>query len=225
MNNFDVPPPRENGVENFIERIEQLQAENNRLSRENERLTGENAELKKTNEILEKNSTKDPLTEMYNRRGFSEELNHVLVQEPENGKEQRDIAPKENAVLILDIDNFKKINDTYGHDAGDEVLRQAAAFLKKSTRKTDIICRWGGEEFVIVLQNINAKQVIQKFYNKEEKQAQIGFTAAVSGKEIPITFSGGATEISADKKIEENIANADERLYRAKHEGKNRIYR
>lgn len=132
-------------------------------------------------------------------------------------------------MLMLDIDNFKKINDTYGHDAGDEILRQAMEFLKENTRKTDIICRWGGEEFVVVLQNINAKKVIAKFYDKENNQAQIKFTAKFDGKEIPVTFSGGTTEITqeenAEKTIRDNASRADEQLYRAKKEGKNRIYR
>jgi diguanylate cyclase (GGDEF)-like protein len=219
--------------EGFIRKIEELETANNELAAENERLektnkelTEENGKLAAENVHLEEIATKDPLTGAYNRRGFEEETNHIT---PEVRQDNRRNAPehKVNAVLILDIDNFKKINDAYGHKAGDEILRQAVKFFKENTRKTDIICRWGGEEFVIVLQNINAKQVIQKFYNKEEEQAQIRFLATVDGKEIPITFSGGTAEIAQGETIdiEKIVASADEQLYRAKRDGKNRIYR
>lgn len=213
---FDTSPSGENKAEEMEKTIEGLREEN-------EKLAGENEQLRKENALLERSATKDPLTGVYNRRGFNEELIHV-IRGSENEKERRNVETKQNAILILDIDDFKKINDSYGHEAGDEILRQAVTFLRKNTRKTDIICRWGGEEFVIVLQNINAKQVIQKFYNKEENQAQVGFSATVGGKEIPITFSGGATEIAHGETIEKTVANADEQLYRAKHDGKNRIY-
>lgn len=222
-NQFENPLPDQSqrfeneSKENLILKIEELEAANNEL-------VAENAHLKKI-------ATKDPLTEVYNRRGFMEEISHIMPeirQDTETRQDHREIIQKRRkvgSVLILDIDDFKKINDEYGHEAGDEILRQAAAFLEKKTRKTDIICRWGGEEFVILLQNIDAKQVIQKFYNQNEKQAQIGFTAAVNGKEISIMFSGGATEIAEGETIESTVAKADEQLYRAKNEGKNRVYR
>ena len=213
MKHFEDVPSNENEAETPIEKIARLEAENKRLSEEN-------AELKEANKILEKSATKDPLTDVYNRRGLREELRHI-IQSAEN--ERRDIEPKDNAVLMLDIDNFKKINDTYGHDAGDEILRQAADFLKGHMRETDIICRWGGEEFVIVMQDMNAKAVIKKFYNEESKQAEMGFVAMADGKEIPVTFSGGVSELAPGESIVKTIARADKGLYQAKNQGKNMI--
>lgn len=218
----------ENPESNQDQRFETESRED--LIRRIEALEAANKELAEKNELLEKIATKDPLTGAYNRRGFEEEISHIIPETLSDDNEREERRSKTNSsMLMLDIDNFKKINDTYGHDAGDEILRQAAKFLKENTRKTDIICRWGGEEFIVVLQNVNTKKVIQKFYNKEENQAQIKFTAMVDGKEIPVTFSGGTTEIIQEKNahetMEENAKMADSQLYRAKKEGKNRIYR
>ncbi len=211
-------PQFENEIrEGLIQRVERLEEKNAKLAEENE-------QLKRDNEVLRESAVKDPLTKLYNRHGFNEEINRI-VKERNIESERRKSKIRQNTLLLLDIDNFKLINDTYGHDIGDEVLRQAAEFLRQSTRETDIICRWGGEEFVVVFRNVNEKQVLQKFYNKENKRAQIGFVAIINEKEIPITFSGGAAEIAQEEYIKEAIVNADKKLYQAKRDGRNMIYR
>jgi len=208
--------------ENLIRKIEELEAANEDLAEKNKELAAEKTRL-------EDLATKDPLTELYNRRGFAEAMAHIMPETRPDNEARENPKHKAGSVLMIDIDDFKKINDVYGHNVGDEILRQAAKFLEENIRKTDIICRWGGEEFVIFLQNIDAKKVIQKFYNKEKGRAQIGFTATVNGKNIPITFSGGASEIAHGKDIkkiiDDTVDKADEQLYSAKKDGKNKIYR
>lgn len=191
--------------EALIERINQLQEENERLQ-----------EL----------ATKDPLTALYNRRGFEEAIGYIV---PSAKREDERRSAKRNgnpvAFLLLDIDNFKTINDTYGHDAGDEVLKQTADFLKSKgiSRKSDIVGRWGGEEFAVAFQDIDAKKVIEKFYKKDQKKAQINFQAVINGKEILVTLSGGVTELNPGENLEDTAKRADKGLYRAKRTGKNII--
>ena len=206
----------ENSLENQNVRFENETRED--LIQIIEKLEKENAELVAKNIELKESSIRDQLTGTHNRRGLLE-----------TEKERRNSEIKQSAVLILDIDNFKSINDTYGHNIGDEVLRQVAVFLKEKIRETDALSRWGGEEFVIIMKNIDAKKVLQKFYNKENGQASISFnvTTSLNGNEtkIPITLSGGATDIIPEENIQDTIARADKELYRAKEDGKNRIYR
>lgn len=169
-------------------------------------------------------ATKDFLTKLENRHGLEEEMKHIIHPRLDRKNEQRIIEPKDLAVLILDIDHFKNVNDTLGHEGGDEVLRQAADFLKRNMREYDIVCRWGGEEFVVILQDMTAEYVINKFYNKSRGEAEIGFMAMIDGKEVPITFSGGVTTIEQGEPYADAIKRADKfGLYKAKESGRNKI--
>ena len=128
-------------------------------------------------EILEKDSVTDTLTGLYNRRGFIRKIEGlkktILAEElrkqiegsknTETSQERRKQSEQpEYALLLIDIDAFKSFNDTYGHKVGDEVLKTAAEFLKKQFRPTDTICRWGGEEFSILIQDLKKTDFLNR---------------------------------------------------------------
>ena len=125
------------------------------------------------------------------------------------------------AVLFLDIDHFKKINDSYGHPTGDEVLRRVAAILKASARKIDIVARYGGEEFALVLEGTDragARQLAERIRQEVEQQS---FPSAKGA--FGATLSIGVASYPDDAREKpEIIARADQSLYSAKHGGRNR---
>ncbi len=156
----------------------------------------------------------DPLTGLYNRRHFDATLPRELAHA------ERDGQPL--AVIMLDLDHFKTVNDQYGHVAGDEVLKAMAALLKNGARQNDLICRYGGEEFVAILPNMSAKQAYERV---ESWRKQLETRQIVSrGYQISITLSAGITVFPDHGGTQELLlARADEMLYQSKSEGRNRI--
>lgn len=178
-------------------------------------------------EELEEMATKDYLTKAYNRHGFMEEMSHLFIEarkENEHRSPEYDLERNPRALLMLDIDGFKDINTTYGHPGGDAILRQVGDFLRDITRESDIICRWGGEEFIVIFQNTTSEEVFERFKNKTSGNAEIGFEATIGEIKVPITFSGGVIKITHREDIEKTIEKADKELYNAKLSGKNRIF-
>jgi diguanylate cyclase (GGDEF)-like protein len=187
-----------------------------------ERLRDRDLQIATLREII----NTDVITKLRSRRATEEKLAFMNERRRVNG--DAEIGPdtevrKRVAALMLDIDHFKDINDTYGHDAGDEVLKQVGEFLKHKFRQDDFIGRWGGEEFLALLKAPDLDLLLNKFYDKASGQARLGFTAKVDGKEIPVTFSGGITLLEAEENIEDAIGRADKALYAAKKgpEGEN----
>jgi len=122
------------------------------------------------------------------------------------------------SVVLFDIDWFKKINDTYGHPAGDTVLRELAQLLRANLRVTEIPCRWGGEEFLVLCPEVHQEEA-KALGNRlcslvENHQFAIG---------TRVTISAGVTEFNGTEKANELIKRVDENLYTAKHEGRNRV--
>ena len=162
---------------------------------------------------LEALAINDELTGICNRRKFQEHF-------------QKEIASARRyshplSLLMLDIDRFKSVNDTHGHHAGDEYLRQFAAVLKREIREVDVFGRWGGEEFVVLLPKADAQQA----FNTAERLRQAAAAIAVdTGKgSISRTISiGVATCASCGLDMDEMIKQADQAMYRAKQEGRNR---
>ena len=157
---------------------------------------------------IEKLSITDRLTGIYNRL----KLDALLVKQVETNR-RYDIP---FSVILLDIDNFKKINDTFGHDKGDYVLQKIANIFKENVRKTDLVGRWGGEEFLIICPNTigkNAKIVTEHIRLKIEEEH---FDTIGS-----ITTSAGVTEYKESESIEHMLKRADIALYDAKKNGKN----
>ena len=157
----------------------------------------------------------DPLTGLYNRRYLETHLTNLIEHFINRGKSL--------AVLALDVDFFKPINDTYGHDAGDKVLQELAVRIRENTRTIDLCCRTGGEEFVLVLPstNMEAAHIIAERLRKSI--ASKVFTAGpITG--IPVTISiGVATLSNAQDTLETLLKRADSALYAAKREGRNRV--
>ncbi len=158
-------------------------------------------------------ATVDSLTGLPNRRGFDLLAAHAVHEA------NRDTQPL--SALLLDLDHFKQLNDSHGHLAGDEVLKGFAQVLENSLRQSDVICRWGGEEFIVLLRNsdsTHATQVAEKIRQHTEQQP---FTFA--GQAIRVTASIGQTGLQADDTLQSLIARADRALYRAKQAGRNRV--
>jgi diguanylate cyclase (GGDEF)-like protein len=129
------------------------------------------------------------------------------------------------AVILIDIDHFKSINDTYGHDAGDAVLRQVAAVLQESTRAEDLVARYGGEEFVIALPSGSLDQATERAEQLRVSLADCHLSAL--GADIQVTASLGLSfsPTGRPRKIQSLISAADSALYEAKRRGRNRVYR
>jgi diguanylate cyclase (GGDEF)-like protein len=180
-----------------------------------EHIKRQQKELEDKNKELESLATYDSLTGLINRRCFEEKISIEMSRIKNHDKK--------SCLLILDIDNFKSINDKYGHPTGDVILEGFALLLKKQLRETDIIARIGGEEFAILLINADeeiGKVVAQKIRKSIEKELFI-----IDGHEVNITVSIGITVLdSRTDSYEEGYKYADRALYRAKAEGKNKIY-
>lgn len=162
---------------------------------------------------LELAAKTDELTGLLNRR----EINHRLEYEFNKIKRNHSLM----SVLILDLDHFKEINDTHGHQCGDVVLKHTAELLLHAFRETDSVSRWGGEEFIVLMPETNlseAQSVSQRALHLLA-HSNIEFNDQV----LTITASGGLCEINGDNDIEACLHQADEYLYEAKRLGRNQI--
>jgi diguanylate cyclase (GGDEF)-like protein len=159
-------------------------------------------------------SIHDGLTGIYNHAFIVE----ALKDEVERSKRYGSLL----SVVLFDIDDFKKVNDTYGHLAGDAVLQKLAELFKGSLRAIDIVGRYGGEEFLAMLpetDGINGYIVAERFRERIEKE-----TFAYGEETIKITISGGVAQYTSGMDVNKLIKVADDNLYTAKREGKNRIF-
>src|SRR5581483_3259641 len=186
------------------------------------------AEMEALNRRLEELSVRDPLTGLYNRRYFQDRLTHEIQRARRHGRPL--------SLLIADIDHFKEINDTYGHQAGDEVLRSIALLLVNQTRATDITARYGGEEFVAVLPETDAHgalRVAEKLRESVAVTPLYHLERGVLGESprtdetssIGCTISIGVASFDAKRMADagELVRAADEALYAAKQAGRNRV--
>jgi diguanylate cyclase (GGDEF)-like protein len=168
-------------------------------------------------ETLEERAKSDGMTGLLNQRTFRERLSGVL---------SRLDSRYECAVIMIDIDHFKRINDTYGHPAGDDVLRKVAKIIKKTIRKADMAARYGGEEFALYLYQADREKAL---HAAERLRLIIGQTRfEFGGKEVGITASLGIACYPSDgRDSREILERADEALYRSKQGGRNRttVYR
>lgn len=160
-------------------------------------------------------ATTDGLTELYNHRYFQEQM----IQQVENCKRYN----TNFSLILIDIDFFKKFNDTFGHQSGDAVLRQVAQKLKRNIRSTDIACRYGGEEMSIILANTDKNEAIITAQKICQTIAEKPFKLA-NDKESNVTISLGVASFPQDGETPADlIAKADERLYKAKNNGRNQV--
>jgi two-component system cell cycle response regulator len=157
----------------------------------------------------------DALTGLYNRRYLESHLTHMIAHAANRGKLM--------SVLILDVDFFKSVNDTYGHDAGDRVLQEMAGRLRAAIRSSDLACRTGGEEFVVVLSGTDL-QTAERVGERVRKVVAAKPFLAAAGCHLSITVSLGVASLSPlDDSPEDLLKRADQALYRSKREGRNRV--
>ncbi len=164
-------------------------------------------------EVVEEQATTDGLTGLVNHRTFQERFSAMLGR-----AERRTFSV---SLLLTDIDHFKKVNDTYGHPTGDEVLRRVAAILKASARKIDITARYGGEEFAIVLEGTDRAGARQLAERIRQEVSQQSFGSPKGNFQATLSIGVASYPDDAREKAE-IIARADQSLYAAKHGGRNR---
>jgi len=167
--------------------------------------------LEKTEEISRLQAITDPLTQLFNRRYFLEHSNQLLILSKGSGSRL--------SLAFLDLDNFKCINDQHGHDVGDRVLQKVSKVLKEKVRNTDVVARFGGEEFIILFTNTDQKDVLTECEMIRK---------AIEETEMPedvntITTSIGVSGVGDDDSISQVIKRADKALYEAKNKGRNQI--
>lgn len=168
--------------------------------------------LEQENDTLEEVARIDPLTHLLNRRSMS-----IYMDQVEKEMKQ---GQKTFCVMMADIDDFKKVNDTYGHDCGDEVLIAVADIVSHCVREDDYVCRWGGEEILILVKTdlALASQVAERI------RQQIASKEIVhNGKVVQVTITLGVSEYRDGMSIQSMIEEADRNLYQGKRNGKNRV--
>lgn len=152
--------------------------------------------IKEKNELLDF-ARIDHLTGIYNRR--------IL-----------DSVRRYSVVVMCDIDNFKNINDTYGHDKGDEILKQVAKTLSKNIRFDDVVCRYGGDEFLIIFTGCDEKVVVNRIIEIKKELLRVI-------PDLKISLSSGISSYKAGSTLKDTITEADIALYKSKEKGKNLI--
>ncbi|CAM2069995.1 Diguanylate cyclase [Sulfidibacter corallicola] len=172
----------------------------------------QNLEIIQMFELIEETSNTDFLTKLFNRKYFFEICPPMFQRAARDGQTY--------ALAMMDIDHFKKVNDGYGHDGGDEVLRKVAAKLKQQFRPQDLVSRFGGEEFCVVFGPIDHDAALAKLENLRIAIAAMAIPFEKAN--IQITMSIGMCLSSGDS-VEETIRTADQRLYLAKNGGRNRV--
>ena len=171
----------------------------------------EESKLMKYNDLLKKEAYTDQLTGLFNRRRAMEYIKTVREEYPD----------KPISIAIGDIDFFKKVNDTYGHDMGDEVLKDVAKIMVDACGKDAFLARWGGEEFLMVFPDCNGDDAYARI---EDVRRTIQKTAIrVGGNEIHITMTMGLAEYDFNSDLQSTIKEADDKLYTGKANGRNQV--
>ena len=158
-------------------------------------------------------ASRDELTGLYNRRYFTE----VAEQEIQRAERYR----RDLSVILIDIDNFKAINDTYGHEAGDKVIKDIANVMRQNFRETDLFGRYGGEEFTVLLSETQIPDAVA--LSERMRQAIVQRLVKFENKEISYTASFGVAHGEAGVSLDQLLRQADKALYYAKESGRNRV--
>jgi two-component system cell cycle response regulator len=197
--------PKENATAKSLSRAINNALEKGRLKRE----------VSLTMEKMARMSTRDELTGLYNRRYFMEVLNREAARAKRYGTGL--------VLCMMDLDHFKRINDTYGHSAGDMVLSTVGLMLKESSRESDLVCRYGGEEFVEILPNTKTKDAGIMFERIRNKIREHSFEYNSSRFQISISVGIASFNGTPDLSPHELVEMADKSLYYAKEHGRNRV--
>jgi diguanylate cyclase (GGDEF)-like protein len=183
------------------------------------------ADLQAQVQELQKRLVTDELTQILNRRGLMDYLEAIASEvrfQQKHPDKRRSVVIKALSLIFIDIDHFKRINDTYGHDAGDAVLRQVADLIQDQVRQLDIVGRYGGEEIVVGLVGADEKNAarIAEILRTEIEASEF---IVPNKDDLKLTASLGVAELTNEKSVAAVLKMADEALYRAKDEGRNRV--
>ena len=159
-------------------------------------------------------SVTDPLTGLYNRRHFEDNLEREFL---------RAVRYDNNlSFAIIDVDFFKKVNDTYGHSCGDYVLKEVAYLILQTFRKTDMVFRYGGEEFAVIITETPIEKAVIPLERLRKSISEYPFS--YNGTKIKVTVSIGVSEVNKQtESVHQLFENADKALYKAKENGRNKI--
>ncbi|MEO8120646.1 MAG: diguanylate cyclase [Rhodoferax sp.] len=172
-----------------------------------------NLSLSRYQRRIEEMASTDKLTGLFNRQAYTILMDKLMAEYVRQ--------PRPVSVLLLDLDHFKPVNDQYGHAMGDQVLRSVASQLRQVLRKSDIAVRWGGEEFLVVLNYCaldEARQIAEKIRQRIAQEC-----LDMDGKHIALSVSIGVSQFSGDELPDQTISRADAGLYQAKQGGRNRV--
>jgi len=196
----------------MLRRLRRQQAE---IESRNRDLRERNAELQQAKETFEQLSITDGLTKLHNHRFFQDHLTREILRVGRSGEPL--------SMLLVDLDDFKQLNDRLGHAAGDELLAGIARILNQSVRATDLLARYGGEEFVVLLPDTDlagAERLAEKI---RTTVVEASFILDESLRPVRVTVSIGAAQFAGNRKG--FFKAADRALYRAKEKGRNRLSR
>ena len=166
------------------------------------------SKLRTQNELLEKLANTDPLTGLYNRRSMQVFLDHAMA------------SGRDFCLAMCDIDDFKKVNDTYGHDAGDIVLKEIAGIMKEQTGSQGYVCRWGGEE-ILIFSSVNAEQT--RAMMEKIRRSICNHIFVCGEKLVHCSVTIGVSAHKPGRSAEDTVTEADYNLYSGKKNGKNRV--
>jgi diguanylate cyclase (GGDEF)-like protein len=182
----------------------------------NHRLVAQNRELQRVNEVFEQLSITDDLTKLHNHRFFQEHLPQEMKRAERTGEPI--------SLILVDIDDFKQLNDRHGHSVGDAVLRRVADVMTAEVREMDLLARYGGEEFALLASQttLEGAAALAEKLRVAVSEARFSLVALDGPAEIRVTVSAGVTTYRGDEKAFFN--EADRALYRAKEAGKDCVF-
>ena len=206
-------------LQSAVKKLELINLDYEQMNRElttaKDKAEGLTVQLKKAAEKLAEQATRDGLTNLYNHRFFYD----MVVKEFSNAVRYKQPL----SCIMIDLDFFKKVNDTYGHREGDEVLRYAAKLFKSTLRDGDIAARYGGEEFALLLPVTPLEEAVKTAERIRKVVRETRFTEKISKGKITISVGVSCLQDNNLKSHKDFIEAADKALYRAKHSGRNRV--
>ncbi|MEI7848226.1 MAG: GGDEF domain-containing protein, partial [Chloroflexota bacterium] len=201
-------------VQSIVRDISIRKQAEQKIKTANEQLQLRVTEVETLQQELREQAIHDPLTGLYNRRY----LNETIEREITRAKRENDVF----SIIISDIDHFKMINDTYGHQVGDKFIVAIASLQEKHTRGSDIACRFGGEEFLLVLPGVNSNFAVKRA--EEIRQMCAELIIHHGGQDLGVTMSFGvAVYPEHGQKADDIILKADNAMYQSKHTGRNKV--
>jgi diguanylate cyclase (GGDEF)-like protein len=210
---YTIPLILQKNIDVFHARQENLRLHEQQIQQARE-IAIKNQQLKETLQKMEEMAARDPLTGLYNRRHFAEVLERSFAEAARYAKDL--------ACIMADLDGFKKLNDTEGHQAGDRILRATANMISSNLRVMDVAARYGGDEFVILLPHASA-DLASQVGERISRQFQLHVKQIVAG-DLHLSMSMGIASMQHNRPLNSDqlVALADEALYAAKRQGKNR---